>query len=450
MHILWSDEDYHIAAGLQLLHGKMLYRDLWYDKPPLAAVFYAIFGAPYGIPLRLLGSAFVTAASTVVYLIACELWDRDTGIAAAFLLAFYLTFDLPVAIIPLAPDFLMILPHLAAIYLAVRGRPFAAGALCGIATLFNIKGVFVFAICAVVCFRSLPMLVAGFALPGGIALAWLGLAGALGDAVRQVWDWGVAYARSSPSPHPLVNGLVRTLHWMGFHALLVIAAAWFWWRERLAKYRWLIAWLLLSYAGVTLGNRFVARYFLQLLPVAVVVGARGIVLLRQARRPVLLLLLAALLVPVVRFAPRYFLLAGDLIVGREPHWSDIVLDQDSRAAAALVNAHRHAGDTLVVWGYRPDVYVYTRMTAASRFWDSQPLTGVPADRHLFSADDIIPDWAARNRREFARSSPDFVVDSLSEANPRLAIANYPALREWFARYRLVAQTPVSRIYELAR
>ena len=37
-NILWADEDYHLAAAIQMLHGKMLYRDLWYDKPPLTAL----------------------------------------------------------------------------------------------------------------------------------------------------------------------------------------------------------------------------------------------------------------------------------------------------------------------------------------------------------------------------------------------------------------------------
>ena len=43
VNILWADEDYHLAAAIQMLHGKMLYRDLWYDKPPLAAMVAALF-----------------------------------------------------------------------------------------------------------------------------------------------------------------------------------------------------------------------------------------------------------------------------------------------------------------------------------------------------------------------------------------------------------------------
>jgi hypothetical protein len=39
-----------------------------------------------------------------------------------------------------------------------------------------------------------------------------------------------------------------------------------------------------------------------------------------------------------------------------------------------------------------------------------------------------------------------VVDGLSAYNPRLAIANYPELRQWFANYHEVARTSQTAIY----
>ena len=43
LDILWAEEGYGSAAAVQILHGKMLYRDFWFDKPPLAALVY-VFG----------------------------------------------------------------------------------------------------------------------------------------------------------------------------------------------------------------------------------------------------------------------------------------------------------------------------------------------------------------------------------------------------------------------
>ena len=56
INILWADEDYHLAAAIQMLHGKMLYRDVWYDKPPLSAMVALLFGAWPGWPLRVAGT----------------------------------------------------------------------------------------------------------------------------------------------------------------------------------------------------------------------------------------------------------------------------------------------------------------------------------------------------------------------------------------------------------
>ncbi len=44
----------------------------------------------------------------------------------------------------------------------------------------------------------------------------------------------------------------------------------------------------------------------------------------------------------------------------------------------------HPGDTLFVWGFRPDIFIYSGLPAGTRFLESQPISGVLADRHLFS------------------------------------------------------------------
>jgi 4-amino-4-deoxy-L-arabinose transferase-like glycosyltransferase len=441
--ILWADEDYHLAAGIQTLHGKLLYRDLWYDKPPLAAWVYAAMGAFPGWPLRLFDALFVLAVSMATWRFARDLWGRREAMLSAGLMAFFLNFDLAAAIMPIAPDMFLLLPHLVAVHCAWKRRPFAAGLWCAAAFLFHTKGVFVLATCTLLAWRTLPALAAGFAIPNAAVLAGLAAAGALPPYFQQVWEWSTAYARSSPEPHALVNGLRRTADWLGFHVALALGAAAFWWENRKREWWWLAAWLTLSFAGVAVGARFFPRYYLQILPPMVLLASHAL-----ARRKALAWVAAVLLlVPAVRFGPRYATLAHDLLTGRPHRWADIALDQDSRAVADLVNGRKHPGDTLFVWGYRPGIFVYTRMPVASRFWDSQPLTGVPADRHLHSTLAVLPEQAARHRSELAESRPTFVVDSLSLANPRLAMEGYPELREWLAQYRVVGRTGMSLVYE---
>jgi hypothetical protein len=432
--VVWVEESYPAAAAIQMLDGKALYHDVWFDKPPLSSMVYLLWGAQVGIPLRVAGAAFVFLACWLAFLFARAMWTEREGLVAAWLLGFFLTFGIPAAVIPLAPDLLLVVPQLAAVYLAWRGRPFWSGLAAGIGLLVNSKAVFVLAACALWQWRALPLLAAGFLLPNVLVF------GFIEDCWRQVWEWGFAYSRDTFLEHPAVTGLFRTWNWAGFHAALIVGAI-----AGLCKspgrWRWL-CWIAIAFAGVVAGWRFFPRYYFLLLPPLTLAAARGFVLKKWAR----FVVLALLLVPLARFGPRYVLLAA----GADSNWSDLALNRDSAAAARIVTANAHAGDTLLVWGYRPDIFVYTRMPAGSRFLDSQPLTGVIADRHLITSRPTFPELAAKNRQELTHSRPAFIVDGLGPSNPNLAITNYPDLRTWFSTYKEIGRTAASVVYRNAR
>ncbi len=450
VRLLWADEDYHIAAALNILHGKLPYRDFWYDKPPLNAIYYLLIGGYSGWPLRLLDMLYVLFACFLAFRLARAWWGETEARVSAILLAFFLAFYLPSAVIAFAADALMIVPHLAAIYFAFTRRAFLSGVCCAVAFLVNPKALFILAVCALWSLSSLPLLSLGFALPLIIAGAIAGLSGIWAGYVQQVWRWGWIYAAQSPVTRPIMTGVVRTLDWLGFHLALAGGAA-FAIFHLPREDRWRLgSWLALSFAAVCLGTRFAPHYFLQLLPAMVIASSRGIVLAwRKCRKLGAALLAVALLVPFVRFAPRYVSLAYDNLLGRPPRWADVVMDLDARAAANKIRTLARPGDTLFVWGYRPDIYVYTRLTSDGKFWDSQPLTGVPADRHLHVRDAIYGGPAARNRRELLQSHPTWLVDGLGLLNPNLKPDVYPDLRLWFAHYKLVARTKLCIVYHRA-
>src|SRR6185503_17302623 len=95
-------------------HGKIFYRDFWYDKPPLSALTYAILGAPTGWPLRFFDAAYILAICAIAFRLTRDLFGERQALAATALTAFFLSFDLPDGVIPIAPDFFLILPHLLA------------------------------------------------------------------------------------------------------------------------------------------------------------------------------------------------------------------------------------------------------------------------------------------------------------------------------------------------
>jgi hypothetical protein len=434
VEILWAEETLPLAAAQQMRAGKVLYRDIWFDKPPFAPMLYTALGGEAGWRLRVAGALYAWLCCWIAWGFARDLWGRREGFWCAGLLGFFLIFDFPSSAIPLAADQLMLAPHLAAVWMAYRRRPLWAGALAGVAFTISPKGALVLAVCA--WWAPSWALLAGFVGIAGAASAWMWSAGALPGYWDEVWRWGRVYAGTTFVDAPLKNGLLRTLNWAGFHAAIVIAAVGqASWPAHAERRRWLV-WLAISLAGVAAGLRFFPRYYFQLLPVVVLLAARGFAEMRGRRRLVALLLL----IPLARFAPTYVMAA------RDAGWRDTAMDRDSRAVAAMVSALAKPGDSLFVWGFRPEIYVYSHLPAATRFLDSQPLTGVPADRHLTQSTPVETRESLARRAELAVSRPTFVVDGLGEYNRHLALTEFGDLRAWMAAYREVGRSANSVIY----
>jgi hypothetical protein len=183
------------------------------------------------------------------------------------------------------------------------------------------------------------------------------------------------------------------------------------------------------------GWRFYPHYFMQILPPLTIMAARGMSQLFAQRRTALASVIAATMlitsfVAIARFHP---------LRTRQ----DTDMGRDSRNAARLIEELRRPGDTIFIWGSRPDIIALTRLPIASRLWDSQPLTGVPADRHIATSRPLDEAWARENRKELARSRPTILVDGLSGFNLALGIRNYQDLAEWFQQYCLAQFTGLS-------
>ena len=59
-----------IAAAQQALLGKTLYRDIWYDKPPLVPLIYLLWGAKISVTLRIVGALYCTLVCGLAYAVA--------------------------------------------------------------------------------------------------------------------------------------------------------------------------------------------------------------------------------------------------------------------------------------------------------------------------------------------------------------------------------------------
>ena len=427
--LVWVEEAYGLAAAAELLRGKSLYRDVWFDKPPLYAWFYTLCGASGGAALRALGSVWLLLCGFAVYTAGRALWGVREGVVAGVSILLFLTFWIPSAVIAIAPDLLMIVPHALAAALAVRGQSLAAGVMSGFALLCNSKGVFVVG-ASLLWAPSVWRVFAGFVGVQGLSLIVLPVE----EYWKQVWAWGFQYSAATFIADPVREGLRRTAGWLWFHAAAVSGSLVWLRRERDGR---MLLWMVLAAVGVAAGSRFFPRYyFILLVPVSLIAG-RAFVLLGQRGR---IAITALLLIPVIRFGPRYVTTA----VSGSSGWADAALMEDSRAVARMLPEHC----ALLVWGYRPDVYVFSGCHAATPFLDSQPLTGVIADRHLVDSTVTYPDLAAANRAQVRMRRPEFLVDGLGPANPALRIGAYADLREWLAAYEVIGRTEMSIVYRL--
>jgi hypothetical protein len=435
-NVLWADDNLPLAAAMQVARGKVLYRDVWFDKPALVSWIDLLWGARAGVLLRLSGAIYVIAVAAAAWQFARSKWSEQEGLFAACFAAFFLTFGLPSAVIPLASDMLLVLPHLAAVYCAWRGRAFWSGLAAGIGLLCTSKAMFVLAVCALLQWRQLPLLLLGFCAPNAIALGWMAFHGSATEYYRQAWQWGRIYAANTFVEHPFAEGITRTANWIGFQAALVVGAV------IAIRREWRLAiWILISFVGVILGLRFFPRYYFLLLPPMILAASRGWSL-AAGRKLAMLALCALLAVPLIRFGKPYLTLA------RGGTLSDLSMDRDSRAASDKLRELSHPGDTLFVWGFRPDIFIYSEMPAGARFLESQPISGVLADRHLFSSESIAPAFTAPNIRELQTARPTWIVDGLGLYNPVLSLPRQAALADWFSHYTEVARTDFSILYRL--
>lgn len=414
--VLWIEEAYPMTAAIQILHGRLPYSDFWYDKPPGAAWLYLLWGAAPGWLLRVVGAGYVTLCAWLA--------ARLGGRYAAWLMAVYLSFGIPSAVMALAPDLLLVAPHLAAVALAQAGQPLLAGLVCGLALLIHTKGVFVLA--TALLFAPHWRTLAGFA-------ATLPIHFALGPQYwQQVWVWGQVYSTHTFVAQPLTEFIRRTSNWVGFQSAAIVAAALQWrtlgWRN--------YAWLAIALASAVTGLRFFPRYYFFLLVPVVVLAGRTLDQLPSRLRWAVL---ALLLVPIVRFGPRDVQLA----LGNT-RWDDLALFEDSRAIAQRINQQSGPQDTLFVWGYRPDIDALTRLRGGTPFLESQPLTCVFADRHLRDSRPIPNAGCEQRVRRFREMDPTWLVDGLGPLNPALRIEAFRQL----TGYEVALRTPTAVLYKL--
>src|SRR6185436_452603 len=89
---LYQDDGLWFTAAEEILRGKALYREVFFDKPPVLPLVYAalfrLFGA-HILTIRLFTICYSILVSSLLYLFGSRLYDRRTGLAAGLMFAVF-------------------------------------------------------------------------------------------------------------------------------------------------------------------------------------------------------------------------------------------------------------------------------------------------------------------------------------------------------------------------
>jgi hypothetical protein len=414
-----------IARGL--LMGRVPYIDMWNPKPPAIFVVYAAAMALLGQTapaLRVLDFPVVLFSGLALYGIGRRIGGRAAGLWAALLLAvFYFTETFWTLT---QNDGVVLVPMTAAAYAVLRIDDatgvrrglwaLAAGALCGLSVWFKYPfALFGAALAFGWLLAARPVLrdglrLGGAFIVGGAALLLAGvlpllLAGALPEFIRsaQVTSQYTALTFNLADFAALMSSAIG-YRWNQWGLLGVLALAWPLFRRGVAwgaTWRLVLLWLLAGMLIMLSQAKGYDYHWLPMLPpLALLAGdtlARLIGRIGQGRRWVVIAVALGLY--------------AVLIAGIWPQTWDYLSEQEDaqtyagrfvagefRADESLqvvdyLQARVVRGDSLYIWGFRPEVYYLSGLLPATRFIFQFPLVGswYPPEWREENADIL---WAA--------------------------------------------------------
>jgi hypothetical protein len=465
-----SEAMYSVVAN-EIVDGGRPYADAVERKPPLlfwtyAAVF-TIAGKFNWKALHMVALVWTLCAMAGLYMIGRELFDRNTGLIAAF---FYGVFQPWLAWKNLSFDaeMLMNLPIIWAWAIAFRRgssrlRPelFAAGAFLSAAFLLKQPA----AIAAVPL--GIYLLLPSYRVSRGLTpknsiiqatMLTAGFFAALGLVIIVLWKQGILYdafywtIADHDVPHVFwQKGIVITLSFLGACLPLVIGAIMACrdkneiWAGKTAERTALLGLLAASAIGAAAGARFYPHYYVQLIPPLALLAAPYYArlwsrMIRQSNW---------FLQPGVTYA----WLALTIIVFSIRHWAGLAPRRVPSEAGRYLSTHSSPDDRIFVWGQTPEIYLDAHRRPASRYITTFPLTGYVFGGPIPGFDTrsrILPGAWTNLEQDFARHPPTYIVDV--QPDPKSAqypVKNFPILVKLLAqRYQPVAHTAEGVIYRM--
>lgn len=497
-----NDQGLYAYVGQAITRGEVPYRDAWDQKPPAVhftyALMYAVWPHDSVVPAADLLAACV-GALLLVLLGRRLTGDRGPGELAAVV---FLLLGNPsflrlggMWVRAQCETFIAVLAAAALLLVAYgiprrleppRPRPLllcGAGLLLGLAVLFKYNAATYLGAAAitVVLLREpgtgshrahgilapLAWLVAGFALPIGLAAAYFARAGALADLFHATVTYNVTYSGETygshlgaiqylltfPVRHALrENDSLWLLGGAGAVVLLLSAARD---RSRIIAPVWIAA----ACLAITInGGRGLPQYFIQAnVLLALAAGTAGALAWRAFALVGRLVLVALVVIGVARVSQfdnvaRSTWMDFQYWRGAVPRAEYLARFSNNRSSAlAIANlgdylkARTAPSDRIFIFGFSGVAYVHAGRSSASRFFWSRPiLAGFNEGIAGYGVSALLDDLTRRAPAFVVLQQHDWPAEGIDSAS---FFMQQPRLADWLqGRYELASQDDSYRIW----
>ncbi len=468
-----DEETYSVVANI-IVDGGRPYVDAIERKPPLLFWTYAAVVEAAGkynwVALHAIALAWTLATMAGLYVIGRGLFDRTTGLIAAFLYSVFQPWG-ELRDLAFNGELVMNLPVVWAWAIGLRRsssrlRPelFLAGLLLGAG--FLLKQPAAIAAVPLGVYLLLPayrrsrvltpwqsliqagLLTAGFAVTLGLVALVLREQGIL----REAYFWTIT---DHAIPHIFwTKGVLHSLAFIVLCLPLLIGtvlaslAGDSLWSGRLAERMALVGLVAASVIGVAAGARFYFHYYVQLIPSLALLAAPFYAGLWSGRTTPSRWLL--------RPAVTYVWLAVTVVGFSISHWVGLASQRAISETGRYLLEHSAPNDRIFVWGQAPRIYLEAQRRPASRFVVTFPLTGYVfgwSAQSISSIDTrqwIVPGAWKSLEEDFAKHPPAYFVDvQVPAKNAHYPVRDFPILAHLLAeRYHPVARTAGGLIYEM--
>lgn len=415
---LGRDQGEFATLGRGLLTGDVPYVDLWNPKPP--AVFYVYAAAirlfdpgltGSTVAIRLIDLLIVPAMLLGLHAIAIQCYGerRGTRVGWVTMTLFGAAYFTETFWTLTQNDGIVLLPMIAAVYAAneaARGGGYGrrytllygllAGGLAGVVFWFKYPfALFIVALIGMYIMqrratalhsdaRVVATFVAGLVLTGGgfaLYLAGIGAWPDLIESVRVTVGYAGLGAGSVGEWLPTALGF-RWQHWGSLFVLALIGlAAILRQRHNRAHGLALIVWLIAGLGIMGVQAKGYDYHWLPLLPALSLIAAVGVIAVierltgltpdaprRTGRVPILAVCAAVLVIAGLVVWP-------PALTGRSAFVAGEFVADESTQVAAYLRERTTPGDSLFIWGFRPEVYYLSRLQPATRYIFQFPLVG---------------------------------------------------------------------------